>query len=211
MVQGIMIRTFSHQTVVEMAEEAGIPVINGLTDYSHPCQAIADFLTIREVKGKLRGIKIAYVGDGNNVAHSLILGAVRFGSHISVAAPEGYSPDPKVIEGARENASETGSKLEFLHDPVQAVAGADVIYTDVWTSMGMEEETAVRKKAFASYQVNDSLVSHAKSDYVFMHCLPAHRGEEVSDTVIDSEHSIVFQQAENRLHGQKAILLALMQ
>jgi ornithine carbamoyltransferase len=211
MVQGIMIRTFSHQTVVEMAEEACIPVVNGLTDFSHPCQAVADFLTIHEVKGKVRGVKVAYIGDGNNVAHSLILGAVRFGSHISVATPEGYAADPEVIEWAQKHASETGSKLEFLQDPVQAVKGADVIYTDVWTSMGLEAETAVRKKAFASYQVNDSLVSHAKPDYVFMHCLPAHRGEEVSDSVIDSEHSIVFQQAENRLHGQKAILLSLMQ
>lgn len=211
MVQGIMIRTFSHQTVEEMAEEAFIPVINGLTDFSHPCQAIADYLTIREVKGTLRGIKVAYIGDGNNVAHSLIYGAIRFGAHISVATPEGYGPDQKVIEWAQANADKTGSKLTVLQDPIEAVKGADVIYTDVWTSMGSESETAIRQKAFSFYQVNDSLVSHAKPDFVFMHCLPAHRGEEVSDSVIDSEHSIVFQQAENRLHGQKAILLTLMQ
>jgi ornithine carbamoyltransferase len=211
MVQGIMIRTFSHHTVVEMAEEACVPVINGLTDFSHPCQAVADYMTIREVKGKLRGIKVAYIGDGNNVAHSLIFGAVRFGAHISVATPEGYEPDPKVLEWARINAAETGATLAVLQNPNEAAEGADVIYTDVWTSMGSEAETAIRQKAFSPYQVNDALVSHASPDFVFMHCLPAHRGEEVSDSVIDSEHSIVFQQAENRLHGQKAILLTLMQ
>jgi ornithine carbamoyltransferase len=211
MVQGIMIRTFSHQTVEEMAEEASIPVINGLTDFSHPCQAIADYMTMREVKGTLRGIKVAYIGDGNNVAHSLIYGAIRFGAHISVATPEGYGPDPKVIEWARSNAAETGAKLSVLQDPIEAAEGADVIYTDVWTSMGSESEAAERQKAFSLYQVNDSLVRHANPNFVFMHCLPAHRGEEVSDSVMDSERSIVFQQAENRLHGQKAILLTLMQ
>jgi ornithine carbamoyltransferase len=211
MVQGIMIRTYSHKNVEEMAEEASIPVINGLTDFSHPCQAIADYMTIFELKGKLRGVKIAYVGDGNNVAHSLIYGAARFGANISVASPEGYSPDLKVVEWAQKNAPETGCKLEILQDPFAAVEGADVIYTDVWTSMGMESETAVRKDIFRPYQVNDSLASHAKPDYIFMHCLPAHRGEEVSDSVIESSHSVVFQQAENRLHGQKAILLKLMQ
>jgi ornithine carbamoyltransferase len=211
MVQAIMIRTFSHATIEEMAEEACIPVINGLTDFSHPCQAIADYMTILELKGSLRGVKIAYVGDGNNVAHSLIYGAVRFGACISVASPKGYEPDPKVMEWARNNAAETGSKFEILQDPIAAVQGADVIYTDVWTSMGMESEADTRQEAFRAYQVNDSLASYAKPDYLFMHCLPAHRGEEVSDSVIDSQNSIVFQQAENRLHGQKAILLALMQ
>ncbi len=211
MVQGIMIRTFSHQNVEEMAREAAIPVINGLTDFSHPCQAIADYMTIFEVKGKTRGVKIAYIGDGNNVAHSLIYGAARFGAHISVASPEGYMPDPKVVDWARKNAAETGSRIEILHDPRAAAEGADVLYTDVWTSMGSESEAAVRQEAFRSYQVNDSLASHARPDYAFMHCLPAHRGEEVSDSVIDSIHSVVFQQAENRLHGQKAILLKLMQ
>jgi ornithine carbamoyltransferase len=211
MVQGIMIRTFDHEIVEEMAEEACIPVINGLTDFSHPCQAIADYLTILEVKGKIRGVKVAYIGDGNNVAHSLIYGAVRFGAHLSVASPEGYGPNPKVVEWAQQNAAETGCKLAVMQNPSAAVEGADVIYTDVWAGMGLESEAAVRQRAFQSYQVNNALVSYAKPDFVFMHCLPAHRGEEVSDSVIDSKRSIVFQQAENRVHAQKSILLALMQ
>jgi len=210
LVQGIMIRTFSHETLKEMAEEASIPVINGLTDFSHPCQAMADFLTILEIKGTLRGVKVAYIGDGNNVAHSLIEGAVRFGAHLSIASPEGYDPDPVVVRWAEENAAATGSKIELLRDPIAAAKDADVLYTDVWTSMGLESEAAQRRQDFHFYQVNDAVVRHARPDYVFMHCLPAHRGEEVSDSVIDSEHSIVFQQAENRLHAQKAILLALM-
>jgi ornithine carbamoyltransferase len=210
MVQGIMIRTFSHETVEEMAEEACIPVINGLTDFSHPCQAMADFQTILEVKGNLRGVKVAYIGDGNNVAHSLIHGAVRFGVHLTVASPQGYDPDPVVMKWATENAPAAGCRIELIRDPSAAAKDADVIYTDVWTSMGLESETAQRRQDFHSYQVNDDIVRHARPDYVFMHCLPAHRGEEVSDSVIDSEHSIIFQQAENRLHAQKAILLALM-
>jgi ornithine carbamoyltransferase len=211
MVQGIMIRTFEHERVEEMAEEASIPVINGLTDLSHPCQAMADFLTILETKGDLRKVKIAYIGDGNNVAHSLIFAAARFGSHLAVATPAGYAPDAKAVEWAMENAPAAGSRIDILQDPVAAVKDADVIYTDVWTSMGMEAENAQRQKDFRSYQVNDALVRHAKPDYAFMHCLPAHRGEEVSDSVIDSPNSIVFQQAENRLHAQKAIMLALME
>jgi ornithine carbamoyltransferase len=211
MVQGIMIRTFDHEIVEEMASEASIPVINGLTDFSHPCQAIADYLTIFEAKGKIRGTKIAYIGDGNNVAHSLIYGAVRFGAHISVATPAGYEPNPKVLEWARKNTAETGCQLSMMHDPREAVKGADVVYTDVWAGMGLESEASVRQREFQAYQVNDELVRYAKPDFVFMHCLPAHRGEEVSDSVIDSKHSIVFQQAENRVHAQKAILLALMQ
>jgi ornithine carbamoyltransferase len=210
MVQGIMIRTFEHKHVEEMAAEASIPVINGLTDFSHPCQAMADFLTILETKGDLRKLKVAYVGDGNNVAHSLIFAATRFGSHLAVATPDGYAPDSGAIQWALENAPAAGSRIEILQDPVAAVKDADVVYTDVWTSMGMEIENAQRQKDFCSYQVNDALVRHAKPDYVFMHCLPAHRGEEVSDSVIDSPNSIVFQQAENRLHAQKAIMLALM-
>ena len=210
MVQGIMIRTFSHETVAEMAEEANIPVINGLTDFSHPCQAMADFMTILEVKGDLRNLKIAYIGDGNNVAHSLIYGAARLGAHLAVASPAGYEPNPSVVQWAEENAASTGCRLEILRDPAAAAEDADVVYTDVWTSMGMESEAAQRRKDFRAYQVNDALTRHAKPDYVFMHCLPAHRGEEVSDSVIDSPHSIIFQQAENRLHAQKAILLALM-
>jgi ornithine carbamoyltransferase len=210
MVHGIMIRTFSHEIVEEMAGAACIPVINGLTDFSHPCQAMADYMTILEVKGSLRGLKIAYIGDGNNVAHSLIYGAVRFGAHLAVASPKGYEPNSEVVGWARENAHAAGCALEILQDPVAAAKDADVLYTDVWASMGLESEAAERQKAFRSYQVNDSMVRHARPDYVFMHCLPAHRGEEVTDSVIDSAHSVVFQQAENRLHAQKAILLALM-
>jgi ornithine carbamoyltransferase len=210
MVQAIMIRTFSHEVVEEMAEKAGIPVINGLTDFSHPCQAMADYMTMLEAKGNLKKLKIAYIGDGNNVAHSLIYGAARFGAHLSVATPKGYAPDAAVVKWATENAKATGGKLEVIQDPVAAAKNADVLYTDVWTSMGMEAETVRRKKVFRLYQINDALAGHAKPDYIFMHCLPAHRGEEVSQTVIDSPHSIVFRQAENRLHAQKAILLALM-
>jgi ornithine carbamoyltransferase len=210
MVQGIMIRTFSHENVKEMAQFASIPVINGLTDFSHPCQAMADYMTLLELKGDLRKLKLAYIGDGNNVAHSLIYAAVRFGVHLAVATPEGYEPDPMVLKWAGENTGSAGCKLEILSNPVEAVAGADAIYTDVWTSMGLESEAAKRRQNFKGYQVNEALAKHAKPDYVFMHCLPAHRGEEVSDSVIDSTHSVVFQQAENRLHAQKAILLALM-
>jgi ornithine carbamoyltransferase len=211
MVQGIMIRTFSHQKVEELARESRIPVINGLTDFCHPCQAMADYMTILEVKGGMTGIKIAYVGDGNNVAHSLIFGAVRFGVHLVVASPEGYAPDPSVMAWAKENAGSTGSVIEVTHDPVAAVNDADVVYTDVWTSMGLESEAERRQRDFLTFQVNDELVRHAKPDYVFMHCLPAHRGEEVADSVIDSANSVVFQQAENRLHAQKAILASLME
>jgi ornithine carbamoyltransferase len=210
MVQGIMIRTFSHEIVDKVAKEARIPVINGLTDFSHPCQAMADYMTIEEIKGSLQGLKIAYIGDGNNVTHSLIFGAVRFGVHLVVATPEGYEPKPEAIKWANENIGTTGCKLEIVHDPVMAARQADVLYTDVWASMGKESEAAERKRIFRPYQINESLVSHAKPDYIFMHCLPAHRGEEVSDSVIDSSHSVVFQQAENRLHSQKAILVALM-
>jgi ornithine carbamoyltransferase len=210
MVQGIMIRTFRHETVEEMAEAANIPVINGLTDFSHPCQSVADYMTILEMKGSFRGLKIAYIGDGNNVAHSLIFAAVRFGAHLAVASPKGYEPNSEVVKWARKNANATGCRLEILQNPAAAAEDADVLYTDVWASMGLESEAAARRKAFRAYQVNDSLASHAKPDYTFMHCLPAHRGEEVSPSVIDSTHSVVFQQAENRLHAQKAILLALM-
>jgi ornithine carbamoyltransferase len=210
MVQGIMARTFNHSIVEDIAGVASIPVINGLTDFCHPCQAMADYMTIREVKGTIRGIKIAYIGDGNNVANSLIYGAARFGAELHVASPPGYGPDPEVVRWAGENARETGSKIEILHDPFQAAEKADVVYTDVWTSMGAESEAALRRDAFRSFQVNDAVVSRAKSDYVFMHCLPAHRGEEVTGSVIDSGHSIVYQQAENRLHVQKAIMLTLM-
>ena len=210
MVQGIVIRTFGHKIVEELAESASIPVINGLTDFAHPCQAMADYLTILETRGNISGVKIAYIGDGNNVAHSLIFGAARFGAHLAVATPAGYEPDANTIRQAMSDAVETGGRIEILQDPSEAIADADVLYTDVWTSMGQEAENEKRKRDFAGYQINDEITRLAKPDYVFMHCLPAHRGEEVTDSVIDSDHSIVFWQAENRLHVQKAILLELM-
>jgi ornithine carbamoyltransferase len=210
MVQGIMIRTFSHETVKEMAEEACVPVINGLTDFSHPCQTMADYLTILEIKGRLRGVKIAYIGDGNNVAHSLIFGAARFGAHLAVACPRGYEPNDDAVQWAKENAADTGGAIEIMQDPIEAAREADVLYTDSWVSMGQENQAAKRRLDFKAYQIDDAIAQHARPDYIFMHCLPAHRGEEVADSVIDSEHSVIFQQAENRLHAQKAILLALM-
>lgn len=210
MVQCIMIRTFSHEIVETIAANACIPVINGLTDFSHPCQAMADYMTMIEAGKSLKGIKVAYIGDGNNVAHSLIYGAVRLGVHLAVATPKGYEPNPGVLIWAGDNADATGCKLEVVDDPVAAAEDADVVYTDVWASMGLESEAAERQKIFKSFQVNDALVRHAKPDYIFMHCLPAHRGEEVAASVIDSPNSIVFRQAENRLHAQKAILLTLM-
>jgi ornithine carbamoyltransferase len=210
MVQGIMARTFSHKVVEELAERARIPVINGLTDYNHPCQAMADYMTLLEVKGEFSGKKMAYVGDGNNVAVSLIHGAARLGVYLALATPAGYEPNPEVVQWARAHGVETGGKIELTHDPVEAVKDAAAVYTDVWTSMGQEAELAARLKAFRPYQVNEALFAHARPDAVFMHCLPAHRGEEVTDGVIDSPRSIVFEQAENRLHIQKAIMLNLM-
>ena len=210
MVQGIMIRTFGHAIVEEMARVASIPVINGLTDFSHPCQALADYMTIIEIKGDLNGLKLAYVGDGNNVANSLMFAAARLGVHLAVATPRGYEPGGEVVKWTNEQGRRTGCKLEVTNDPVLAATGADVIYTDVWASMGQEAEAAERRRIFQPYQVNEELFSHAKPDAVFMHCLPAHRGEEVSAGVIDSPRSVVFQQAENRLHAQKAVLLSLM-
>ena len=211
MVQGIMIRTFDHAIVEELAIESRIPVINGLTDFSHPCQAMADYLTILETRGDLSNAKITYIGDGNNVAHSLIFGAAHFGAHIVVATPAGYEPDASVVSQARTIAEDTGGKIELMRNPVEAAQDADVLYTDVWTSMGQETENEQRQKDFVGYQIDDKIASCAKDDYIFMHCLPAHRGEEVTASVIDSAHSIVFQQAENRLHSQKAVMLALME
>jgi ornithine carbamoyltransferase len=210
MVQGIVIRTFGHEIVEELAKCASIPVINGLTDFAHPCQAMGDYLTILETKGDINNVKIAYIGDGNNVAHSLIFGAARFGAHLAVATPAGYEPNPDVARQAMADAAETGGRIEILRDPSEAAADADVLYTDVWTSMGQEDENEKRKRNFAGYQVNDEMTRLAKPDYIFMHCLPARRGEEVAESVIDSNHSIIFQQAENRLHAQKAIMLELM-
>jgi ornithine carbamoyltransferase len=210
MVQGIMIRTFGHDIVVKMAEYASIPIINGLTDFSHPCQAMADYLTILELKGRLEGVKLAYVGDGNNVSNSLMFAAARFGAHIAVATPKGYEPRPDVTAWTVEAGKATGSTCLVTNDPVEAVRGADAVYTDVWASMGQEQEAAERKKIFRPYQVNGALFAHAKPDAIFLHCLPAHRGDEVTDEVIDSPNSVVFQEAENRLHAQKAVMLALM-
>jgi len=210
MVQGIMIRTFAHEIVEQLSEYATIPVINGLTDYSHPCQAMADYLTVWEMKGKLEGLKLAFVGDGNNVAHSLMFAGAQLGVHVAVATPEGYEPKAEAVKWARHRAKETGASCTITNDPVEAVAGADVVYTDVWASMGLESETEKRAKVFRPFQVNAQLFRKAKRDAMFLHCLPAHRGDEVTNDVIDSPRSAVFQQAENRLHAQKAILLELM-
>ncbi|MFO7693091.1 MAG: ornithine carbamoyltransferase [Vicinamibacterales bacterium] len=210
MVQGIMIRTFAHDIVERMAEWASVPVVNGLTDYSHPCQAMADFLTILEHKGRLEGLKLAYVGDSNNVSNSLMFAAARFGTHIAIGSPAGYQPKAEVAQWTREEGAKTGSTLLITADPAEAVAGADVIYTDTWASMGQEAEAHARKAVFRPFQVNAALMAHARPDALFMHCLPAHRGEEVTDEVIDSPNSVVFDEAENRLHAQKAIMLEMM-
>ena len=210
MVQGIMVRTFAHETVEDMACYARVPVINGLTDYSHPCQAMADYLTMWEIKGNVERLKIAYVGDGNNVAHSLMFAGAQLGAEVWVATPPGYEPRADAIRWASERARETGGSCRITNDAKEAVAGADVIYTDVWASMGQEAEAGRRRDVFRSYQVNSALFARAKGDAIFMHCLPAHRGEEVTDEVIDSPCSVVFQQAENRLHVEKAIMLELM-
>ncbi len=210
MVQGIMIRTFAHEIVVEMARCANIPVINGLTDYSHPCQAMADYLTMLEVKGRIAGLKIAYIGDGNNVAHSLLFAGVQLGAEVWIATPPGYEPDEDAVAWAAERCAKTDASCTITHDPQIAAFEADVVYTDVWTSMGQEAEAKARHNVFQPYQVNARLFAQAKPDAIFMHCLPAHRGDEVTDEVIDSSRSFVFAQAENRLHAQKAIMLELM-
>ncbi|WP_127498015.1 ornithine carbamoyltransferase [Paenibacillus glycanilyticus] len=207
---GIMIRTFAHRNVVELARGATIPVINGLTDLSHPCQALADYQTILEHKGRLDGLKLAYIGDGNNVVHSLMMGAAKLGVDISIATPEGYEPDADLLKQSIDNAQETGARIHLCRDPKEAIADADVVYSDVWASMGQESEQKERELAFANFQVNEALAKYAKKDYLFMHCLPAHRGEEVSEGVIDGPNSIIFDQAENRLHAQKAIMAAIM-
>jgi ornithine carbamoyltransferase len=210
MVQGIMIRTFAHQIVEEMAKEAAVPIINGLTDYSHPCQAMADFLTIKEVKGRVDAVKLAFVGDGNNVAHSLMFAGALLGAHVTVVTPPGYEPKGDATAWSTARAAKTGGSIVVTNDPIEGVRGADVIYTDVWASMGQEAEAEARKRLFLPYQVNEAMVERAKPDVTFMHCLPAHRGEEVTAGVIDSPRAVVFQEAENRLHAQKAIMLELM-
>ncbi|MHA6259418.1 ornithine carbamoyltransferase [Sporosarcina sp. CAU 1771] len=207
---GVMIRANSHEMVKELAKNSTIPVINGLTDIFHPCQALADLLTILEVKGSLAGQKIAYIGDGNNVAHSLIIAAAHMGMHISVATPKGFECNPNLLVKAKAIAETTGGSIVETTDPVAAVKDADAVYTDVWTSMGQEEESAARLEAFKDFQINDELIAHAKDDYMFLHCLPAHREEEVATSVIDGPNSYVFQQAGNRLHAQKALLALLL-
>lgn len=207
---GIMIRTFAQADVEELAESADIPVINGLTDLLHPCQVLADLQTVREHKGRLAGLKLAYVGDGNNVCRSLLYGCAKTGMHISVASPEGYLPELEIVERARAVAQGTGGSVQITTDPLEAVEEADVVVTDVWASMGQEAEQEKRLNIFAPYQVNRDLVQRAKPDYIFLHCLPAHRGEEVAAEIIDGPHSVVFDEAENRLHAQKALLALLM-
>jgi ornithine carbamoyltransferase len=209
-VQGIVARVFAQETLDELAANASVPVINALSDKFHPCQALADFFTLEERFGGLRGLKLAYVGDGNNMCHSLLTIGARSGAHVRVATPAGYEPDATVVAEAKRVARETRGKIEILREPQEAVAGAQAVYTDVWASMGQETEAAAREKAFAGYQVNEALFAQAAPDAVFLHCLPAHRGLEVSEGVIDAPRSIIYDQAENRLHVQKAILHTLL-
>ncbi len=207
---GIMIRTFDHNDVVELARNATIPVINGLTDLLHPCQVLADYLTLYEKKGYLKGLTLAYVGDGNNMAHSLMLGGAKVGVNVIVGCPPGYEPDPEITRLAVADAALTGATISVVNDPLQAVQDTDAVYTDVWTSMGQEEEREARLEALRAYQVNSNLMGHAKKDAIFLHCLPAHRGEEVTEEVIDGPQSVVWDEAENRLHAQKAVLALVM-
>ena len=207
---GIMIRTFDHQDVVDLAKYGSIPVINGLTDLHHPCQVLCDLFTILEKRRTLRGLKLAYIGDGNNMAHSLLHGCAKVGMDIAIASPSGYMPLESVVKESQLDAKYMGSKIEILEDPIAAVKNADIIYTDVWASMGQEKEAEERKKKFMKYQVNPELVKNAKEDYLFLHCLPAHRGDEVVDDVADSANSVIFDEAENRLHVQKAVMALVM-
>lgn len=209
-VDGIMARVFSHEHVLQLAEYGTVPVINGLSDYNHPCQALTDVFTIWEHFSTLEGLKVAYVGDGNNVAISLMLTCAKLGCHFSIASPQGYQVSDAVVSKAQPIAEESGSIIQVTSDPIEAVTGADVVYTDVWTSMGQEDEAAERLKVFPPYQVNRRLLIQAKPAAVVMHCLPAHRGEEITDEVADGAQSLLFQQAENRLHAQKGILALLL-
>lgn len=209
-VDGIMYRAFSHSVMLELARNATIPVINGLDDLEHPCQILADLLTIKEYKGDFTGLNMAYVGDGNNVCNSLMLGCAVAGINLNVGCPTEYMPNKNIFEKASQITREKGSHLHMIPNPSEAVRDADIIYTDVWVSMGDEDEKAKREAQFAPYQVNSELVEKAKPDCIVMHCLPAHRGVEITDEVIDGSHSIVFDQAENRLHAQKAVLAILL-
>ncbi len=209
-VDAIVYRAYRHEDVVELAKWTTVPVINGLDDVEHPCQALADLFTIQEHKGELKGLKLAYVGDGNNVSHSLMLASAIVGMDVVVACPDKFRPRADIVKQAKEIASRTGSKVSVLPDPVDAVKGADVVYTDVWVSMGMEKEQVERERIFQPYQVNQQLVNKAKEDAIVMHCLPAHRGLEITDEVLDGPKSVVWDQAENRLHAQKALLVKLL-
>ncbi len=209
-VQAIVARVFEQTALEQLAAHASIPVINALSDCYHPCQALADFFTLEEHFGKLQGLTLAYVGDGNNVCHSLLLAGARVGANVRVASPAGYEPNAAIVTEALQASRETRAKIEILRAPEEAVAGANTVYTDVWASMGQEDEAAERAKLFAPYQVNEALMARAAPDAVFLHCLPAHRGYEVTDAVMDAPSSIVYDQAENRLHVQKAILLTLL-
>jgi ornithine carbamoyltransferase len=210
MVDGIMIRTFAQADVEALAKYGSIPIINGLTDDFHPCQALADILTVYEHKKRIAGLKLAYIGDGNNMAHSLLLICSKLGIDVSVGSPEGYLPDEKVAAWAKESAKAAGSEVLITQDPAEAVKNADAVYTDVWASMGQESQAAEKHAHFAGYQVNAKLMAHAAPDAIFLHCLPAHRGEEVTAEVIDSPRSVIFDEAENRLHAQKAVMAMLM-
>lgn len=207
----IVARTFSQHTIDDLAGWSRVPVINALSDLYHPCQALADLFTLREQFGRLKGLKLAYIGDGNNVAHSLLLGCSRLGINISIATPEGYAPKAEIVGTAKTLAQDTGARIEITCNPLDAVVAANAIYTDVWASMGQESQAAERRTQFAAYQVNETLMKEARTDAIFMHCLPAKRGEEVTDGVIESAQSVVFDQAENRLHTQKALLLSILQ
>ena len=207
---GIMIRTYAHSDVIELAEEASIPVINALTDLLHPCQVLADLMTAYEHKGTLENLKLAYIGDGNNMAHSLMYGCAKAGMNCAVATPSGYKCDTEVVENAKADFKASGKELIITEDPVEAIKNADVVYTDTWVSMGQESEKAERQKIFMPYQVNKELFAYAKDDAVFMHCLPAYRGFEVTEDVIDGKQSVIFDEAENRLHAQKAVMATLM-
>ena len=209
-VQGIVARVFSQEALDTLAAHASVPVINALSDLYHPCQTFADFFTLEEKFGSTPGVRLAYIGDGNNVCHSLMIAGSRMGAHVRIATPAGYEPDAKIVEAARRDAASTQGTIELFRAPEDAICGAQAVYTDVWASMGQESEAEARAAIFAPYQVNAALMSHAAPDAVFLHCLPAHRGSEVTDEVMESPRSIVFDQAENRLHVQKAILLMLL-
>lgn len=209
-VDGIMIRTYDHQDVLDLARYGTVPIINGLTDLLHPCQVMADLMTVYEHKGKLEGLKLAYIGDGNNMTHSLLYGCAKAGMDISVATPKNYEPNEEIVANAKEDAKQTGSNIVITYDPVESISGADIVCTDTWVSMGQEAEKAERIKVFGDYQVNADLFAKSKDDSIFIHCLPAYRGYEVTEDIIDGPRSVIFDEAENRLHAQKAVMAAVM-